>query len=400
MQVCREHSPTQIDSGKYDAQDRMLSYAGAQYFYTANGDLREKIAGTDTTTYSYDAFGNLTKVVMPNGDVIQYVIDGQNRRIGKKVNGKWVEKFLYAGQLTPVAELDSADNVIARFSGGYMNKRDTIYQIITDHLGSPRLVVNVSTGAVVQRIDYDEFGNVIYDSNSAFQPFGFAGGLYDSDTKLVRFGARDYDARTGRWTSKDPIGFGGLDCNLYRYGVGDPIGFVDPDGHFIPLLAIGAGAAVGAVIGGGIYAITTNNFSWQGLAGAAAGGAIAGGVGAVAAPLAGWLGLGTGILGTAAVNAGGGALAAAATSAIDPCQEFSIGYVASSALWGGVGGSVAAKAFPTMGMSNFNQIGFPRTMSGLTPTFLGGNMGRNATAIYRGAVVATAVSAVGATYVH
>ena len=59
-----------------------------------------------------------------------------------------------------------------------MNKRDTIYQIITDHLGSPRLVVNASTGVIVQRIDYDEFGNVTYDSNPGFQPSGFAGGLY------------------------------------------------------------------------------------------------------------------------------------------------------------------------------------------------------------------------------
>jgi RHS repeat-associated protein len=166
-------------------------------------------------------------VVMPNGDVIQYVIDGQNRRIARKLNGRITNKWLYAGQLTPIAELDSADNVIARFSGGYLNKRDTIYQIITDHLGSPRLVVNVSTGAVVQRIDYDEFGNVVYDSNPGFQPFGFAGGLYDPETKLVRFGARDYDAETGRWTSKDPIGFLGALSNLFEYCLDDPLNFVD-----------------------------------------------------------------------------------------------------------------------------------------------------------------------------
>ena len=35
--------------------------------------------------------------------------------------------------------------------------------------------------------------------------FGFAGGIYDPDTELVRFGARDYDPRVGRWTTKDPI---------------------------------------------------------------------------------------------------------------------------------------------------------------------------------------------------
>jgi RHS repeat-associated protein len=59
------------------------------------------------------------------------------------------------------------------------------------------------SGDVVQRLDYDEFGNVLADTSPGFQPFGFAGGLYDSDTALVRFGARDYDAATGRWTAKD-----------------------------------------------------------------------------------------------------------------------------------------------------------------------------------------------------
>ena len=115
-----------------------------------------------------------------------------------------------------MAELDGSNNVVSRFVYGtevnvpdYMVKGGTTYRIVTDHLGSPRLVVDVATGTVAQRMDYDEFGNVLGDTNPGFQPFGFAGGLYDHDTKLVRFGARDYDAGTGRWTTKDPIAFAG-----------------------------------------------------------------------------------------------------------------------------------------------------------------------------------------------
>ena len=47
---------------------------------------------------------------------------------------------------------------------------------------------------VAQRLDYDEFGTVLSDMNPGFQPFGFAGGIYDSATKLTRFGERDYDS--------------------------------------------------------------------------------------------------------------------------------------------------------------------------------------------------------------
>ncbi|MDR1007521.1 MAG: RHS repeat-associated core domain-containing protein, partial [Campylobacteraceae bacterium] len=51
----------------------------------------------------------------------------------------------------------------------------------------------------------------------------YAGGLYDKDTKLIKFGYREYDSNTGRWTSKDPIDFGGGSSNLYGYVLGDPV---------------------------------------------------------------------------------------------------------------------------------------------------------------------------------
>ena len=71
--------------------------------------------------------------------------------------------------------------------------------------------------------------------------FGFASGIYDADTKLVRFGARDYDPRVGRWTSKDPIRFAGGDADLYGYVLNDPVNFVDPSGLVSATFSIFAG---------------------------------------------------------------------------------------------------------------------------------------------------------------
>jgi RHS repeat-associated protein len=125
---------------------------------------------------------------------------------------------------------------------------------VSDHLGSPRLVVNASTGAVVEEIDYDEFGVVSNDTSPGLMPFGFAGGLYDKDTGLVRFGARDYDAVVGRWTSKDPIRFDG-GMNLYLYVGNDPVNRRDPRGHdggtfILPEIVITGGPTVGGVVAG------------------------------------------------------------------------------------------------------------------------------------------------------
>ncbi|MCB1778002.1 MAG: RHS repeat-associated core domain-containing protein, partial [Candidatus Competibacteraceae bacterium] len=155
-----------------------------------------------------------------DGRTIEYLIDGQNRRIGKRVNGVLVQGFLYQGLLQPAAELDGSGNVVSRFVYAtqvnvpdYLIKNGQTYRLLTDHLGSLRLVINTATGVVEQRLDYDAYGQVLLDTNPGFQPFGFAGGLYDRDTGLVRFGARDYDPRTGRWTAKDPIRFAGGDAN-------------------------------------------------------------------------------------------------------------------------------------------------------------------------------------------
>ena len=42
------------------------------------------------------------------------------------------------------------------------------------------MVIDTASGTIVQRMDYDEFGNVIVDTNPGFQPFGFAGGFRTS----------------------------------------------------------------------------------------------------------------------------------------------------------------------------------------------------------------------------
>jgi RHS repeat-associated protein len=148
-----------------------------------------------------------------------------------------VQGFLYDGAGRIVAELDGQGAVVSRFVYAtrghvpdYLLRAGATYRIFSDTVGSPRLIVDTVTCQVVQQLTYDEFGRVLLDSNPGFQPFGFAGGLYDRDTNLLRFGARDYDPEVGRWIAKDPMGFEGGDSNLYAYAGNNPIQFIDPTG--------------------------------------------------------------------------------------------------------------------------------------------------------------------------
>jgi len=227
-----------VVSGSYDDQDRLLSYGDYTFTPTANGELISRCQGSVCQYFDYDVFGNLRHVILDNGTQIEYVIDGRNRRIGKKINGTLVQGFVYDDQLRIVAELDGSNQVVSRFVyADHINVPEIIgkggetYRILHDHLGSPRFVIDTETGEVVQEMQYDAWGNVVFDSNPGFQPFGFAGGIFDAHTKLLRFGARDYDPQVGRWTSKDPLGFGeGRDLGLFSYSFNDAVNVYDPFG--------------------------------------------------------------------------------------------------------------------------------------------------------------------------
>jgi RHS repeat-associated protein len=147
-----------------------------------------------------------------------------------------------------------------------MTSGGTTYYLIYDQVGSLRVVVN-SSGSVVKSIEYDSFGNITNDSDSAFAvPFRFAGGLYDPDTELVRFGFRDYDPDVGRWTAKDPIFFAGGDTDLYGYVLNDPVNAVDPDGLWTFQIGLGfnAGAILGSSKSGGIiFGKNSETRKWQ-----------------------------------------------------------------------------------------------------------------------------------------
>jgi RHS repeat-associated protein len=238
----RVQGPQPGETASYDAQDRLVAstFAGNNYSYsfTPAGDLAAKTNGVQTTLYSYDALRHLTKFIAPDGTTVDYLFDGLGRRVARKVNSTLTQGLLYHDAQHVVAQLDGSGHVTGQFlyASGRSAAPDVMLQggvtfaLVRDQLGSVRLVINSQTGEVVQRIEYDEFGRVLTDTNPGFQPFRFAGGLYDPVSGLVHNMTRDFDSEAGRWTVRDPAGFAGGSANLYAYVGNDPVNLIDPSG--------------------------------------------------------------------------------------------------------------------------------------------------------------------------
>jgi RHS repeat-associated protein len=238
-------TPGGLTAATHDDQDRVVIQGSASFTYTPDGELATRTRDGQTTTFGYDPRGGVQNISLPDGRRVDYAFDGKGRRVGKKVNGSLVQGWLYQDDLHIAAELDGSGNVVSRFvyaesnTPSYMTRGGRTYRIVSDLRGSVRLVLDAATSEVAQRLDYDTWGNVVQDTNPGFQPFGFDGGLYDRDSGLVRFGARDYDASAGRWTSRDPILFDGRQANLYVFVNDDPVNFVDPTGLAVSVCRTG-----------------------------------------------------------------------------------------------------------------------------------------------------------------
>ncbi len=273
----------------YDHDGQLTGASGSglpssnSYSYDANGDRTSTGSAADTTgtnneltsdgtyDYTYDADGNpitqttiatgatenftwdyrnrLTGIVFKNSsgvvtEEISYTYDAFNQRISQTVkNGSgtvtFAENYVYDSAGDLVMTLDASGSVTDTFLNGPTGQTlaadagsGNVTWLLADQQGSVRDVINDS-GAVVDHIVYDSYGNIVSQSSSANQPrFAYAGMQLDQATGLYYDHARYYDSSTGTFINQDPTGFGGGTTDLYDYVGNDPVNFDDPTGTF------------------------------------------------------------------------------------------------------------------------------------------------------------------------
>lgn len=217
-------------TAEYDGRNRLRRYGDVLYEHTPLGAV-ERVIDPDgaETTYRYTPLGVLTGVTTSDGTTVEYAFDGTNRRISRTVNGDITERFVYL-DARPLAQLDSSGEVLKRFvyatgqaSPDYMTAAGRTYRIIVDHSGSPRLVIDVETGEIVQRLDFELFGRTAQNSAPGFQPFGFAGGITDPVIGSIHFASGEFDPITGRWISRPSLFPASYETNPYVFSNNDPV---------------------------------------------------------------------------------------------------------------------------------------------------------------------------------
>jgi RHS repeat-associated protein len=272
------HSLTGASAWEYDAASQLTQRPGAggsgtvSYQYDASGNLTVKTDAAKaeparTTRYSWDAFNRLAEVRDGAGALIAtYTYDPFDRRIRKELGASTTlqDQGLAVGAVAHylaspwglLAEADGAgavqvtygwspqveDGVAPLFArvpnpasaGGF---RYVYYH--NDHLGTPQRITD-KAGNLVWSADYDAYGKatVKTTANPALaltSNLRLPGQYFDVETGLHYNDRRYYDPDTGRYTSRDPIGFeGGI--NLYAYAAAAPGRFIDPTGEIIPCL--------------------------------------------------------------------------------------------------------------------------------------------------------------------
>ena len=225
-----------------DNANRLTEDANYTYTYDNNGNLIQKTHKITQAaiTYAYDFENRLIKINLPLGITAEYKYDPFGRRIEKNISGQITTKYLYDNKdiiMEYAAIIPTNTNITTKYIHGpgideplSMIRNNKTYYYHADALGSITRMTD-QNGNTVQTIKYDTFGNIKSLSNPLLiQPYAYTGREYDIESGFYYLRNRYYDPRTGRFISKDPIGFNGGDVNLYGYVGNNPVNWVDPWG--------------------------------------------------------------------------------------------------------------------------------------------------------------------------
>ncbi len=228
--------PDLSQTADYNSANQIVSLGGEAYDHNADGNLASM--GTRfSATYDQE---NRPLSISRNGETITYQYNGLGQRVSRTVAEETrLAHFDRDGKL--LFETDTTGTVTAMhiYAGQRLLASGTAatgFHFYHFDRNGNTLAVSAADGTILGQYAYAPYGEVTTNNPALENPFTFVGahGVIDEGEGLFMMKKRFYDANVGRFIQKDPIGFtGGI--NLYQYGAGNPVDFIDPEGDFFAL---------------------------------------------------------------------------------------------------------------------------------------------------------------------
>ncbi|MFI6830482.1 RHS repeat-associated core domain-containing protein [Kribbella sp. NPDC050241] len=205
------------------------------YGYDAAGNMSTRTVAGDTDTFNWDPEGHLESVSGPDGDT-SFVYDADGSRLIRH-DPKGATLYLASAEVRWDKAADSVSSTrYYDFNGATIamrNNSSSVEYLMSDPHGTASVSVDGLTAGVSRRF-MDPFGNARGTTSPTWEPNsrGFVNGVDDPSTGLTHLGAREYDAKLGRFISVDPLVDIGdpQTLNAYAYSNNSPATFSDPDG--------------------------------------------------------------------------------------------------------------------------------------------------------------------------
>ena len=220
-------------SASHNAANALLHWGGDSFTQDVDGNLTA-ITGTRSLSVGYDSENRLTALTRGT-DTTQYAYDGLGNRIEARA-GTLNRRFWHdaGGRVLADQEDFTQSGANYVYAGGRLIASGSAASGYLFHhfsqIGST-LALTDTQGQVVGRYAYDPFGKVVA-REGVFTPMTFVGawGVIEGSGDIFFMRHRYYDAQTGRFIQRDPIGFAGGQTNLYVYAGNSVVERIDPSG--------------------------------------------------------------------------------------------------------------------------------------------------------------------------
>ncbi|WP_262352043.1 RHS repeat domain-containing protein [Bacteroides bouchesdurhonensis] len=201
-----------------------------EYTYDKNGNLTKDL-NKDISKIGYNLLNLLDEVTFANGNSIryEYAADGTKLRTVHKTGATTLTTD-YCGNAV-------YENGVLRMllnEAGYVSFPDRKFHFyLKDHQGNTRVVAD-KDGNVEETNNYYPFGGT-FTSTASVQPYKYNGKELDQKNGLnwYDYGARQYDAAIGRWHVVDPMSEKYFGFSSYNYCGNNPIHYIDLRGDSI-----------------------------------------------------------------------------------------------------------------------------------------------------------------------